>query len=166
MGVDTGGVSAPATSTRPIALLSAAAFCVAGCLRITDPLLPQLARDFGVSTGQASVVVTAFALAYGTCQLLYGPIGDRLGKYRVVCVTMAASAVVIAAGAASTSLFQLAALRLLAGVTTAGFPQRAAVARGVVSGCGSGVHASHVMCGMAFVKPCRAFAIAEGEGMA
>ena len=114
-----GNVSAP-TISRPIDLLSAAAFCVAGCLRVTDPMLPQFAHDFRVSTGEASVVVTAFAFAYGGCQLLYGPIGDRVGKYRVICATMAASSVAIAAGAAARSLFQLAALRLLAGATTAG----------------------------------------------
>ena len=106
--------------TRPIALLSAAAFCVSSCLRVTDPMLPQLAHDFRVSTGAASVVVTAFTFAYSLSQLAFGPIGDRFGKYRVLTIAMALSAFAIAAGAAAQSLHQLAALRLLAGVTTAG----------------------------------------------
>jgi MFS transporter, YNFM family, putative membrane transport protein len=114
------GANASPPSLRPIALLSAAAFCNSSCLRITDPMLPMLAQDFRVTTGAASAVVTAFALAYGVSQLAYGPIGDRCGKYRVICVAMTLSAVAIAVGAAARSLPQLAMLRLLAGVTTAG----------------------------------------------
>jgi MFS family permease len=29
-------------------------------------------------------VVSMFAISYGVMQLLYGPVGDRWGKYRVV----------------------------------------------------------------------------------
>jgi len=83
-------------------------------------MLPMLAQDFQVTTGAASAVVTSFALAYGISQLAYGPFGDRFGKYRIVCVAMTLSAFAIAAGAAARSLPQLAMLRLLAGVTTAG----------------------------------------------
>lgn len=110
----------PASGSRPIVLLSAAAFCVSSCLRITDPMLPLLAHDFRVSAGAASLVVSAFTLGYSLSQLAFGPIGDRFGKYRVLSIAMALSACAIAAGAAAQSLHQLAALRLLAGITTAG----------------------------------------------
>lgn len=105
---------------RPIVLLGAAAFCVAANLRITDPLLPDIAQAFEVTTGTASIVVTMFALAYGLCQLVYGPIGDRRGKYSVIVAAMAASAFVIGTAAAAPSVVALAALRLIAGLTTAG----------------------------------------------
>lgn len=107
-------------SARPIALLSAAAFCVASCFRITDPLLPQLAHDFHVTPGAASVVVMAFSLSYGVCQLAYGPIGDRFGKYPVLTTAVTLSALAIAAAAGAQSLRALAVMRLLAGATTAG----------------------------------------------
>jgi YNFM family putative membrane transporter len=118
--MQTGIAAAPSSVTRPIVLLSAAAFCVSSCLRITDPMLPLLAHDFRVSTGAASVVVSAFTLAYSLSQLAFGPIGDRFGKYHVLSIAMALSACAIAAGAAAQSLRELAALRLLAGITTAG----------------------------------------------
>ena len=118
--MQTGIAAAQSTVTRPIALLSAAAFCVSSCLRITDPMLPLLAHDFRVSTGAASVVVSAFTFAYSLSQLAFGPIGDRFGKYRVLCIAMALSACTIAAGSTAQSLRELAALRLLAGITTAG----------------------------------------------
>jgi MFS transporter, YNFM family, putative membrane transport protein len=104
---------------RPIMLLSTAAFCASTCLRITDPLLPEVASTFAVSTSRASVIVTAFALAYGLAQIIYGPIGDRVGKYSVITLAVTLSAVVIAAAATAHSLAALAMFRLVAGTTTA-----------------------------------------------
>src|SRR4029450_11972333 len=40
----------------------------------------------------AAETVTAFAIAYGALQLVYGPIGDRYGKYRIIIVATLASA--------------------------------------------------------------------------
>ena len=67
-----------------IVALSIAAFGAAAGTRVTDPMLPVLARDFGVGIGTAASVVTMFTAAYGVFQLVYGPVGDRLGKYRVI----------------------------------------------------------------------------------
>src|SRR3989442_15576894 len=67
-----------------VPLLSLAAFGSGISLRVTDPLLPQLAREFGVSLGDASLVITAFSIAYGLSQLFFGPLGDRFGKYFIV----------------------------------------------------------------------------------
>ena len=47
-------------------------------------MLPELARVFAVSLGQAAQVVSVFAITYGVAQLIYGPLGDRLGKYRII----------------------------------------------------------------------------------
>ena len=76
---------------RPIVLLSAASFASVATMRVADPLLPQVAREFGVSAGDASIIATAFALAYGFCQLVYGVLGDRFGKYRLVTLATLAS---------------------------------------------------------------------------
>ncbi len=47
-------------------------------------MLPELSRVFSVSLGRAAQVVSVFAITYGIAQLMYGPLGDRLGKFRVV----------------------------------------------------------------------------------
>lgn len=108
-----------AAALRPIALLSAAAFCSAASMRAADPLLPQIAQDFAVTTGTASVIATAFSLAYGLCQIVYGPLGDRFGKYRLIAAAMTAATLAVAAAAAAQSLTALAWLRLGAGATAA-----------------------------------------------
>ena len=49
-----------------------------------DTLLPQIAADFAITVGAASIVITAYALTHGSMQFITGPIGDRFGKYRTV----------------------------------------------------------------------------------
>jgi len=52
--------------------------------RICDAMLPELSRVFNVSITEAARVVWMFAVFYGASQLFYGPLGDRLGKFRIV----------------------------------------------------------------------------------
>jgi predicted MFS family arabinose efflux permease len=104
---------------RPIALLSAAAFVSVASMRVADPLLPQVAQEFGVSAGDASVIATAFALAYGLCQLIYGPLGDRFGKYRLVALMTLVSALTVASAGFAGSLAVLGIARFAAGATAA-----------------------------------------------
>ncbi|MDE2599513.1 MAG: MFS transporter [Rhodocyclaceae bacterium] len=104
---------------RQIALLSVAAFASSGAARITDPLLPQLADAFALSAGQAAYAVSGFALAYGLLQLLYGPLGDRFGKYRVISYAMLASMAGALGTAMAGNFSMLVAFRVLNGATAA-----------------------------------------------
>ena len=63
-------------------------------MRICDPLLPVLARDFDTSLAAAAATTTGFAIAYGATQLFFGPLGDRVGRLPVIV-----AAILIAAGA-------------------------------------------------------------------
>ena len=73
----------PATR-RTIMLLSFATFASMVAQRICDAMLPELARVFAVGLAQAAQVVSVFAITYGAAQLFYGPLGDRMGKFRVI----------------------------------------------------------------------------------
>ena len=79
----TAGTPAP-VPVLAIAGLALAAMCSGISLRLTDALLPRLAQEFSVSLGQASQVITVYSISYGLSQLIFGPMGDRFGKYRVV----------------------------------------------------------------------------------
>ncbi|MGE4527728.1 MAG: MFS transporter [Rhodospirillaceae bacterium] len=107
------------SSVRPVALLSAAAFASAATARLADPLLPLLAESFSVGVADASAVATYFSLSYGFCQIVYGPIGDRLGKYPVIAVLTLVSAAASAAAGFADSLATLIWLRLLGGASAA-----------------------------------------------
>ena len=73
----------PATQ-RSILLLSLGTFASMAAQRICDAMLPELSRVFDVGLAQAAQVVSIFAITYGISQLFYGPLGDRLGKFRVI----------------------------------------------------------------------------------
>ena len=104
-------------STRSIFALSAAAFMSASTIRVGDPLIPQIAIDFGTGVGAAAIVTTAFALAYGICQMIHGPLGDRFGKVRMITLATALSAFGTAAVALADTLTALGVLRFVSGIT-------------------------------------------------
>ena len=78
-------------------LLGAAGFISIGMFRLTDPLLPAIADDFGSTVGNVAMTITAFTLGYGMLQLIYGPLGDRIGKLRVMAAGLLVTALSTAA---------------------------------------------------------------------
>ncbi|MSR15518.1 MAG: MFS transporter [Gammaproteobacteria bacterium] len=102
-----------------ILLLTLAGFTVVAVMRVLDPLLPVVAAEFGVTVGATAVIVAAFALPYGLCQLVYGPLGDRVGKLRVITSTLLLTAVFIFLSGFAHSVAQLAVLRFLTAITCA-----------------------------------------------
>src|SRR4029079_7850839 len=82
-------------------------------LRISDPLLPQVALEFGASVGAASAIVTAYAVPYGFTQAFAGFFGDRFGKCQAVAATCAISCVLVLLCAFSQSLPQLTTARFI-----------------------------------------------------
>ncbi len=104
---------------RAIVLLSTAAFSSSVNLRACDPLLPQVAQTFAASVGAASAIVTAFAVGYGLTQLLFGPIGDRYGKYLIVALASIATGIATAIAAFMPTLESLTAARFVVGAFAA-----------------------------------------------
>ena len=102
-----------------VALLGAAAFIVTADARIVNPLLPIISHQFNTSVGNAGNVVTAYAIPYGLFQLVYGPLGDRIGKVRVMVFAMGLFAFGTAACAIAPNLLTLEALRLVTGAVAA-----------------------------------------------
>ena len=101
-------------------LISLAAFCSMASMRVCDPMLVALSHDFSITTGDASAVIAAFAVAYGVLQLVYGPLGDRLGKVRVIIAATSACALFSAMTALAPSFVWLVASRAAMGAAAAG----------------------------------------------
>ncbi|HQT81709.1 MAG: MFS transporter [Ferrovum sp. 37-45-19] len=106
--------------SRAVLWLSVAAFSSAAANRICDPMLPSLVQHFQVSAKEASLVVSLFSVAYGFCQIIYGPLGDRVGKYRLIGIMTLLSTLGSLGAAMTGSMDGLYLFRLLAGATTAG----------------------------------------------
>ncbi|CAH2600446.1 MFS transporter [Rhodovastum atsumiense] len=105
--------------TLPLTLLAAAGFLSSAGARVIDPLLHVIATDFGTTVPAVSIVVAAFTLPYGLCQLVLGPLGDRFGKLRLILVMLVCYALATAACALAGSLPALTLLRIGAGAASA-----------------------------------------------
>jgi YNFM family putative membrane transporter len=106
-------------TTRAIAALGLASFASQSLVRAGDTLLPQIAADFAISIGAASIVITAYALTHGSMQFITGPIADWFGKYRTVAIACAVSAGTVALCGIAGSLDSLTAARFASGITVA-----------------------------------------------
>ncbi|UUZ67748.1 MFS transporter [Polaromonas sp. P2-4] len=142
----TGSATLSAATRRSILLLSFATFASMAAQRICDAMLPELSRTFAVSLAQAAQVVSVFAVVYGLAQLVYGPLGDRLGKFGIVTfATLACCAGSIAAVfAASLDMLVLARVMVALGAA-AFFGVRVQIrqAFGSPGGCGA-THRSEI----------------------
>jgi MFS transporter, YNFM family, putative membrane transport protein len=114
----TGAATAP-IERASLLVLGMAAFMVQADARVIDPLLHVIARDFHTSPPAAAIVISSYALPYGLFQLLYGPIGDRVGKIRVMAACLAVFSFGTFACAFVPSIPVFATLRFLTGVVAA-----------------------------------------------
>ncbi|WP_189681623.1 MFS transporter [Seohaeicola zhoushanensis] len=104
---------------RIIRYLAIASFAAAATTRVMDAVLPQIALEFGVNIGSVAFVATGYAFTYGLFQLVFGRLGDRYGKFRVITWAGVASCLMTLACAFSTTLTGIALARLLSGVAAA-----------------------------------------------
>src|SRR3712207_9185818 len=95
--------------TTLILVLALCAFASGFGIRVVDPIIPKLAGEFGTSLTATSLVVTAFSIFYALGQPILGPLGDILGKSRMIVLCGGiASAVVLACAAAPRFLMLVA----------------------------------------------------------
>jgi len=103
-------------AVSPLLLLFAFAFLVSVDARILAPILPSIASSLQSTPGTVGLAMTSYALSYGTGQLAYGPLSDRLGRIRVVRAAGLGFVLCSVLSAGAQSPAQFIALRMLAGV--------------------------------------------------
>jgi MFS family permease len=106
---------------REVAVLSGVAFCVALGFGIVGPALPVFARSFGVSTTQASAVISVFAFLRLISEVPAGWLVDRIGERAVLATGLAIVAVSSALAGLSATFVQLLVLRGVGGLGSAMF---------------------------------------------
>jgi MFS transporter, DHA1 family, multidrug resistance protein len=80
------------------------------------PALPAITEGFGASMGQAQLTLTALLLAFGTSQLVWGPLSDRFGRRPVLIAGLAAYAMASVGTVIASSMEQLITWRVVQGV--------------------------------------------------
>jgi len=111
--------SPPPGSGRRGPLGDRAAVVLIGCFLMLQPLstdfylasLPGLARTFAASVATIQLTLSVFIIAFGTMQLVIGPLSDRHGRYRVTIAGIALYAAASIACAAAPSIETLIVAR-------------------------------------------------------
>ncbi len=113
---------------RLIASFALTGFATAMIARITDPLVVEIGAEFSVHPGTVALLASLYALTFALVQPFLGPVGDALGKRRVIMVAQFFFAVLILGCAAAPDFASLAWLRAASGAAGGGiFPLALAV---------------------------------------
>ena len=87
------------------------------------PLLVNIASDLQLEISRASLSVTAYMFSFGFFTILFGPLGDRFGKERIIKIAAFGTAVFSIAGGFAFNLPSLIIFRAFNGMFAAGiFP--------------------------------------------
>jgi predicted MFS family arabinose efflux permease len=103
-----------------LSVLALACFVGALCVRLVDPVVPEIAREFHVTAATAALLASAFAFPYAMGQPVLGPLGDAVGKVRVIKAALAVLALMLALSAIAPSYEVLLATRLVGGLAAGG----------------------------------------------
>jgi MFS transporter, DHA1 family, inner membrane transport protein len=108
--------------------LSLIGFITALASRATDPIIPPIAHDIQVDPNAVALLTTAFALPFALVQPVLGPVGDMVGKVRVMIACLAITIVAMVVSGLATSFTVLLVARVVAGAAAGGiFPVGIAV---------------------------------------
>lgn len=105
---------------RVLAMYGPAVFAGALATRATDPVVAEIATDFGTTAAQVALLGTAYTLPFAFVQPILGPVADAIGKRRVVTVCVCLLSLMLAASAIAASLGWLMAFRALSGAAAGG----------------------------------------------
>ena len=105
---------------RLLPILAAGCFVSSMAMRLVDPVVPDIARDLGVSAASVALLASAYTFPYALGQPVLGALGDALGKAKIIKITMALLALCLAAGAMAPSLDALYWARIVGGAAGGG----------------------------------------------
>ena len=88
------------------------------------PLLPLYQRDFGLSTGTATLLFVTYTVTVCPTMLIAGNLADRLGRKRLLLPAMATMTLASLVFALAESVPLLFAGRVLQGLAIGGLPRR------------------------------------------
>ena len=86
-----------------IRTLAAATFLIFFQAYMVAPLIPRLSHEFGESEQFIGLMVPAYMIPYGISTLFYGLLSDRLGRRRIMYLSLTAFVVLTALTATARS---------------------------------------------------------------
>ncbi|WML44434.1 MFS transporter [Neobacillus sp. PS3-40] len=102
--------------------LFAGGFNTFAILWSTQPLLPEIAKEFHVSPAVSSLTVSAATIALAISMLFVGSLSEVFGRKSVMTISLLASSVIAILTAFSPNFHYLLFFRILQGIVLAGLP--------------------------------------------
>ena len=127
----------PAHSDRLVYAITLGLMAALGplCIDLYLPALPELARDLASETATAQLSLTAGLLGLGAGQLLFGPLSDKFGRFRLLQLSLVLLFIASVGCAVAQDIHQLLLARLFQGLAGAGGAVLSrAIARDMYSG--------------------------------
>ena len=97
-------------------ILGLAAFIVMADNWVVAPLLPSISKDLGVNVARAALIISVYMLPFGLFQLVFGYLGDKFGRVKVISIAMVFFTVATALCAIATQLTDLSIYRAMTGI--------------------------------------------------
>ena len=108
------------TPRNLILILATSGFASTFSSRAVEPMVGVIARDLGTDVQTAALLSAAFALPYAFVQPILGPVGDAVGKERVMKVGLIIALLALAASFFAPDIRTLFILRIVAGAAAGG----------------------------------------------
>ncbi|HEU6443144.1 MAG TPA: MFS transporter, partial [Microvirga sp.] len=108
------------SSRNLILILAVSGFASTFSARAVEPMVGVIARDLNSSAQTIALLSAAFALPYAFIQPVLGPVGDALGKERVMKVALSLLFLALAGSLFAPNSETLFGLRIVAGAAAGG----------------------------------------------
>lgn len=127
--------------SKPVAMLTLGGLFAANAVSLDGPVvsIPEIAAQFGISSGQAQMVTVLFLLGFALGHIPMGLLGDRFGRKPVIIAGLTIAGVMSVITVIATSFEVMLAARFCQGVATCAASM---LARAMVRDVASGAQAS------------------------
>ncbi len=106
------------------------------------PAMPTIAADLGTSTAATQMTLTVFFMAFGICQLIYGPVSDMIGRKKPLYFGLAVFMAGSLGCALAPDIDMLIAFRVVQGI---GASSVMVIPRAIIRDLHTGVEAARLM---------------------
>ncbi len=107
---------------KTLAILSLIATMVMYAETMLVPAIPDLIKDFHISYGMSSWILTAYLIAGAIMTPITGKLSDIYGRKKMLLVVMGIYAIGVSLGGFVTDIYQMLAIRIIQGIGMSMFP--------------------------------------------
>ena len=107
---------------KTLAILSLIATMVMYAETMLVPAIPDLIKDFHISYGMSSWILTAYLIAGAIMTPITGKLSDIYGRKKMLLIVMGIYAIGVSLGGFTTDIYQMLAIRIIQGIGMSMFP--------------------------------------------